>query len=218
MIVILGLLLVLVIVLLYKVIKMGKQMKELCSPWDGSNKSIENLPYEFSRLRSQLAPAFYLPLQEPAYELQYLEEMVEEDCQKKEKFYFKKLLSEMENFAKRGGSPKEPFPASEDLKRYLKGWSSAANKRWLVGKWKEEYSQVFLEVLLGKKDINQGKAILWGEWILCSKYNEYSLERDNKEPEISIVYNSLAEHWQAGKWYEWLERERQSIREIKTNQ
>lgn len=197
----------LMVVILYKIHSMDKRisfLKEIFiyrSPFNGF-ENIVNIPQEISSLKELLSPLFFLPLRFAASQLINLKTRVDDEFDRQNKLLTQQKLSEMERFAQ-SGSPSEPFPASDSLKRTLREWAVALNKVGQVNRWKEEYTQLFVDIMSGKITIEQAEKSL-------AKIGVPSLVLDKNESGINELYDYEAEKWQAGKWFEELKLLRNS--------
>jgi hypothetical protein len=208
--IILLILVAMMVVILYKLHSMNQNqwLKDVfidnATSAYGSPK-IVNIPYEISKLRSELAPLFYLPMASEARDLKNLETFVDDENRMRNQIYLRAEISEMEEYAK-AFSPSEPFPASDSLKEALREWAIAVTNRGRVDKLVQEYKQRLMNVVSGNVFVEQAEKSLRKTPSFVSGW----LIMDEDKPGVEELCKQRAENWKAGKWLEHLE----SLREF----
>jgi hypothetical protein len=198
------------VVILYKLHSMNQNqwledvfMDKATSAQD--SPKVINIPREISKLRTELAPLFYLPLASEARDLKNLETFVDDENRMRNQIYLRAEISEMEEHAK-SLSPSEPFPASDSLKEALREWAIAVTNRGRVDKLVQEYKQRLMNVVSGNVFVEQAEKTLRKTPSFVSGW----LIMDEDKPGVEELCKQRAENWKAGKWLEHLE----SLREF----
>ncbi len=153
-----------------------------------------DLAHEFFSLKENLAPLFFMPLSHIANDLKKMNDLVDDEFNKKLKKWEDLELKEMEAFSETKPVDDTAFIPSDSLKEALRNWSEQRGVMNIVNNWNNLFREVYLELISGKIKIPEAEEKL-------EKINSFSLilRRDCSE-EVESIYNERVLSWDAGEW------------------
>jgi len=153
-----------------------------------------DLAHEFFSLKEDLAPLFFMPLSHIANDLKKMNDLVDDEFDKKLKRWEDLELKEMESFSETKPADDTAFLPSDSLKEALRNWSEQRDEMNIVENWNNLFREVYLELISGKIKIPEAEEKL-------EPINSFSLVlRGARSEEVEGIYNEWASNWDAGKW------------------